>query len=590
MRFGIFYEHQLPRPWGPDAERQLIADALEQVEVADRVGFDCVWEVEHHFLEEYSHSSASDVFLAAASQRAPRIRLGFGILPLPPGFQHPARVAEAAAMLDLVSGGRVELGTGETSSGVELGGFGVDRETKREQWDEAIDVVTRMMVEEPFAGWDGRFVSMPPRNVVPKPVQRPHPPLWVACSRRETIRLAAEKGIGALSFSFIEPEAAKEWVDEYYAIIASERCVPAGFAVNPNVAVVLPMMLHPDEQEAIDRGIDGAHFFGYSLAHYYVFGDHRPGRTDIWEEFQQRRDEVGFARDIVRADQAPLGVKILQEGLGSLRGAIGTPDQVRELVERYERAGVDQVIFVLQAGRNRHEHIVESLELFGARVLPHFAGRRPARDVEKAARLSGAIEAALARRAPARETDPTYTIAPLDSGPPAPAARGGRRGGWGWRGGGGGARGAGSAGPVAAKLAQHGEQALRTFVHRSDDRRLERVVGSDPGLRVLFGAMAQRFRPERAAGFTGAILYELRAGDGTTKPWTVDVGRDRASARPGRAPEPDVTLRLALADFVRLAGGDLDAGKALMTGRLEIGGDTTVALRLGEMFGEPARS
>ena len=130
MRFGIFYEHQLPRPWGAGAEQRLIADALEQVEIADRVGFDYVWEVEHHFLEEYSHSSASDVFLAAASQRAKRIRLGFGILPLPPGYQHPARVAETVAMLDLVSGGRVEFGTGETSSGAELEGFGVDRETQ----------------------------------------------------------------------------------------------------------------------------------------------------------------------------------------------------------------------------------------------------------------------------------------------------------------------------------------------------------------------------------------------------------------------------------------------------------------------------
>src|SRR6059058_2895555 len=235
MRFGTFYEHQLPRPWGPDSEQRLIADALEQVEVADRVGFDFVWEVEHHFLEEYSHSSASDVFLAAASQRAKRIRLGFGILPLPPGYQHPARVAETVAMLDLVSGGRVEFGTGETSSGAELEGFGVDRETKREQWDEALDVVTRMMVEEPFAGWEGRWVSMPQRNVVPKPVQKPHPPLWVACSRRETIRLAAEKGIGALTFSFVDPEEAVHWISDYEKTLA-DKCVPVGKAVNPNVA------------------------------------------------------------------------------------------------------------------------------------------------------------------------------------------------------------------------------------------------------------------------------------------------------------------------------------------------------------------
>src|SRR5213592_3185310 len=259
MRFGIFYEHQLPRPWGDDGERKLIADALEQVELADRVGFDVVWEVEHHFLEEYSHSSASDVFLGACSQRTKRIRLGFGILPLPPGYQHPARVAETVATLDLVSDGRVELGTGETSSGAELEGFGVHRDSKREQWEEALDVVVRMMVEEPFAGVDGRFVRMPPRNVVPKPLQKPHPPLWVACSRRETIHLAAQKGIGALSFSFIEPAEAKQWVDDYYRTLASEECVPGGFAVNPNLAVVMPLMCHEDEATAVDRGLDGGH-------------------------------------------------------------------------------------------------------------------------------------------------------------------------------------------------------------------------------------------------------------------------------------------------------------------------------------------
>src|SRR2546423_15229321 len=113
---------------------------------------------------------------------------------------------------------------------------------------------------QPYGGWVGRCVKSRPPSVAPKPVQRPHPPLWVACSRRDTIRLAAEKGIGALSFSFVEPEEAKEWVDEYHEIVASERCVPAGFDVNANVAVVLPMMCHADEATAIERGIDGAHF------------------------------------------------------------------------------------------------------------------------------------------------------------------------------------------------------------------------------------------------------------------------------------------------------------------------------------------
>src|ERR1700716_1771601 len=144
MRFGIFYEHQLPRPWSERSEADLLRDALEQVELADRVGLDYVWEVEHHFLEEYSHSSAPEVFLAAASQRTRRIRLGHGIIQVPPAVNHPARVAERVATLDLVSDGRVEFGTGESSSGAELGGFLIDRTLKREMWEEALDAVTRM--------------------------------------------------------------------------------------------------------------------------------------------------------------------------------------------------------------------------------------------------------------------------------------------------------------------------------------------------------------------------------------------------------------------------------------------------------------
>jgi alkanesulfonate monooxygenase SsuD/methylene tetrahydromethanopterin reductase-like flavin-dependent oxidoreductase (luciferase family) len=423
VRFGLFYEHQTPRapdaPGGPDREERLLADALEQIELADGLGFDYIWEVEHHFLEEYSHSSAPEVFLAAASQRTERIRLAHGIVQGPPPINHPARTAERVATLDLLSGGRVDLGTGEGSSQVELGAFGVPRDRKRDQWAEAVDAITRMMVEEPFAGYDGEFVSMPPRNVIPKPKQKPHPPLWVACSRRETILLAAERGMGALSFSFVEPEQAAEWVQAYYETIESDRCVPAGFAVNPSVAVVLPFMCHADEATAIERGIDGAHFFGFSLAYYYAFGEHRPGRSNVWEEFQRRRDEMGFSRKIVTPEGSPLGVKLLQEGLGSLRGAIGTPEQIADLVDRYDRAGVDQIIFCAQTGATRHEHITESLELFGSEVLPHYAKRAEERESEKRERLAPAIERALARREPPRRADPSYVIQP--SGEPAAA-------------------------------------------------------------------------------------------------------------------------------------------------------------------------
>ncbi len=596
MRFGIFYEHQLPRPWESDAERHLLSDALEQVELADRVGFDVVWEVEHHFLEEYSHSSAPEVFLAAASQRTERIRLGHGIVQIPPGFNHPARVAERVATLDLVSGGRVEFGTGESSSQAELGGFGVDRDTKRAQWEESLDAITRMFVEEPFAGFDGTWTKMPPRNVVPKPVQKPHPPLWVACSRRETILMAASKGLGALSFSFVEPEEAKEWVDEYYRIIASEDCIAGGFAVNPNVAVVLPFMCHEDEETAIERGIDGAHFFGYSLTHYYVFGKHRPGRTNVWEEFEQNRSEFGFARDIVTADAAPLGVNLLEQGLGSLRGAIGTPKQIEELVERYRAAGVDQIIFVSQAGRNRHEHICESLELFGKTVLPKYAETADAEDAARHERLAPAMASALARRAPARIAPEDYVIGSQGEPDPAPQLipdraagssadrdatraadvrttdRSGaqaRRERWKMR---------------QAELQRKGQERFVAFLKGKSDDQLDRIVGNPVVLGMIFSGMARSFDPTKAQGFeAGSVQYELK-GRTRTHRWAVQIAGTRAFAKRGLAHDTAVTLRMSVATFGGIVSGDVDGLRAFFDGRITAEGDLAVAARLGEMF------
>jgi alkanesulfonate monooxygenase SsuD/methylene tetrahydromethanopterin reductase-like flavin-dependent oxidoreductase (luciferase family) len=399
MKFGIFYEHQMGRPWGDGGEHRLIQDALTQVELADQLGIQYVWEVEHHFLEEYSHSSAPEVFLAACSQRTTNIRLGHGIILTAPQFNHPARTAERVSMLDLVSNGRVEFGSGESSSEAELGGFGVNPLEKRAAWLEGLETAVRCMAETPFTGVDGTYVQMPPRNVIPKPMQHPHPPLWVACSRRDTILLAAEKGIGALTFAFIDPEEAVSWVGEYEKTFA-ERCVPVGFAVNPQVACVSPMMVHHDEAEAIRRGAEGSNFFGYSLGHYYVFGEHRPGRTDVWSEYIDRRAAQGYDPDAIAAavKEERLGAKQAAGDTTGLRGSVGTPDQVREYLRRFEEAGVDQVIFVLQAGRNQHEHIMESIEIFGREILPEFLERDEAQVAAKAKRLAPAIDAAMARR------------------------------------------------------------------------------------------------------------------------------------------------------------------------------------------------
>ena len=343
------------------------------------------------------------MFLAAASQRTRRIRLGHGIVQLPLGFNHPARVAERIATLDLVSDGRVDFGTGEA----ELGGRA--RRLRSRPGDQArpMDGGPRRRHqargEEPFAGYEGPVDATCPRGIsCPSRCRdRTRRSGWRAAGARRST-WPPLKGIGALSFSFVEADEAKVWVEDYYDTIASEDCVPAGFAVNPNLACVLPLMCHEDEQTAIDRGLDGCHFFGYSLAHYYVFGMHRPGVTDIWQDFQENRDRFGFSRDVAAQTGQQLGAQLMEQGLGSLRGAIGTPAQIRELVRRYEEAGVDQLIFVSQAGRNRHEDICESLELFAREVMPEFQERAEEIDKVKTERLAPAVVAALARRDPPR--------------------------------------------------------------------------------------------------------------------------------------------------------------------------------------------
>ena len=146
-------------------------------------------------------------------------------------------------------------------------------------WREATEQSANMLALSPYPGFRGRYFEMPCRNVVPKPVQKPHPPMWVACSRRDSIHKAARHGLGALAFAFVEPEQAAKWVEEYYDIIRSEECVPIGWSVNANVALVSGMSCHRDAAEAIRRGLDGFKFFGYSLGHFATFGEHRPGIT-----------------------------------------------------------------------------------------------------------------------------------------------------------------------------------------------------------------------------------------------------------------------------------------------------------------------
>ena len=349
MKFGIFYEHQLPKPWEELGEFQLFQDSLAQIELADQVGFDYAWEVEHHFLEEYSHSSAPEVFLGAASQRTKNIRLGHGIIQTT--TNQPHRVAERIATLDLLSKGRVEFGMGEGGGPAELHPFGTQVRSKRERWLEAVEAIIPMFTS---TNWEyhGEYFDFPPRNVIPKPYQNPHPPLWVACSNIQTIGQAGQWGMGALGFTFISPEAAKAWVHRYYNNFLHHPVRIADYRTNPNIAMVSGFMCAETDEEAREKAA-GWTFFIFALSRYGRKGIDAPGASNLWAEYQDWR----------HSDKAKQAVD---------NALVGSPATIREKLWQFQKANVDQVILLNQAGKTSHRDICDSLEMFAKEVMPEF--------------------------------------------------------------------------------------------------------------------------------------------------------------------------------------------------------------------------
>jgi alkanesulfonate monooxygenase SsuD/methylene tetrahydromethanopterin reductase-like flavin-dependent oxidoreductase (luciferase family) len=376
MKFGIQYQLNVVRPldaedWRPEDEHKRFKEALEQIEFADKLGFDYVFETEHHFLEEYSASSAPEVFLAAASQRTKNVRLVHGIVQMPPKQNHPARVAERIATLDLISDGRVEFGTGEGATVTEIGGFGTKREDKKAAWEEATRECLRMMTETPYPGFEGEHFSMPERNIVPKPLQRPHPPVWVAASRLETVMVGARLGMGAMGVGFETPEEAQERVSRYYELIRNCR-FPIGKAINPALAAGGNMMMAKTNEEAMNRGLRGAQFFGFALG--FTNGEVHHGRDHLNREFVRRFGLEGKENVVTETEPDDETQRTLFRA-GRRGNFIGSPDFVRENLRKYEDAHIDIMNFYIQVHERTHEHIMETLELFAKEVMPEFQER-----------------------------------------------------------------------------------------------------------------------------------------------------------------------------------------------------------------------
>ena len=387
MQFGLLFETQRPYQ-GTDIDwNALYKETLEQCELADQAGFDNLWFVEHHFLTGFSGSPSQDAIFGALSRITKNIRIGYGVCILP--YHHPVRVAERVALVDQLTDGRVEFGTGR-SNAYEQVGLGVDPRNTRSLWEESIAMLPQIWQSEEFS-WEGEHWNVPQRRVLPKPYQKPHPRMYLACTQTESFRLAAEKGIGVLSSASYATAVLAEHVKVYRDALANAN--PVGAFVNEFWGNNVHAYCGPDNDEARELA---------ALSMKTFFGPDKPyiaGRINAYEELLEAWGGVpdhlqaDFGRWLRQSDEAhraqaeQSGIS-LDAGPGAARAAIaqldantladrgviiaGDPDSCARAVQMYEDIGVDQVMMIMQTETIPHEKVMGSIELFGKEVIPRF--------------------------------------------------------------------------------------------------------------------------------------------------------------------------------------------------------------------------
>jgi alkanesulfonate monooxygenase SsuD/methylene tetrahydromethanopterin reductase-like flavin-dependent oxidoreductase (luciferase family) len=354
MKFSLFFEMQMADPT-PEREAQLFRECVEQAVLADELGYHCVWAVEHHGLYEYSHCSAPEIFLSFVAARTRRIRVGHGCTLLPHRYNHPIRIAERIAALDILSGGRVNWGTAKSVTYVEQAAFQIERKEVHAQWREAIEMIPRMWCSEKFSH-QGQFFDIPPTCILPKPVQKPHPPVFAACSRLEHAVDVGKLGVGALNLAMYHDELLADRVRAYRNAIA--ECTPIGFAVNNHFACNPACLVLKDDREACRHGLRGAQFFLHSMLHY--FGTPNPdGRTPAPRDFAPEAELDRFCRRRNTPNS-------------QLSTVIGDPACARETIQRFIDVGVDELILVMQTGTTPDHLVRQSMRLMAEEVMPHF--------------------------------------------------------------------------------------------------------------------------------------------------------------------------------------------------------------------------
>jgi len=373
MKFALFYEIPVARPWDEKSEWRAYKNVLEQAKLGDAMGWDAFWTVEHHFLEEFSHCSNPEVLYGAVASQTKNLRIGYGVRLAPKPYNHPVRSAESAAVLDLLSDGRVDFGTGRSATRHELEGFGIDPGDTREMWQEAIRHIVGCWTndEHEFAG---KHWSMPKRRVLPKPFQKPHPPVWGATGSPDTHRLMGQMGLGLCSFAVgLPPEDIKKRIDVYRAGLAECR-EPYGKFVNDQACVFAMVNCAKTKEESYAVSKESFEWYG-------KYGAELVATLPKWLDEQKKGlksyDWLGELRDIVNQG---LHQQLTFEYLRETHGCIaGDPDEVVEHIREYEKTGADLLLCLVNPYKIPHEAVMQTIELMGKHVIPEFRSSRVTR-------------------------------------------------------------------------------------------------------------------------------------------------------------------------------------------------------------------
>jgi alkanesulfonate monooxygenase SsuD/methylene tetrahydromethanopterin reductase-like flavin-dependent oxidoreductase (luciferase family) len=368
MKFALFYEIPVAKPWKPDSEHLAYKDTLTQAIAGEAAGFSAFWTVEHHFLEEYSHCSNPEVLYGAIASRTSKMRLGYGVRLIPKPYNHPVRTAESVAVLDLLSDGRVDFGTGRSATRLELEGFGIDPADTREMWHEGIEHVVDCWTNE-RTSFQGKHWSLPvERRVQPKPLQQPHPPIWGATTSDDGHQQVGELGLGLCSFAVgVSPEDVKKKIDIYRASV-SQCTVPIGKFVNNAAATFTMALCAPTEEEARASARE-------SFEWYPKVGARQIAAVAEWmQERKQELGNYGYAADMrAHSDDGSLDLLSLEYLVDTGACVLGTPDQCVDACKRYEAAGVDLLLCLVNPYNIGHDQVMQTIDLMGKHVIPQFS-------------------------------------------------------------------------------------------------------------------------------------------------------------------------------------------------------------------------